>query len=307
MFNFIKEELLINTFRKITLIIMSLVLVLSSTGCALMEGQKPENNTGNKGTVTIGYVQWASAEASTHIVKKVLEDMGYNVKTPVLQTGAMYQAAASGEIDAFVCSWLPDTDRNYWEKYGDQLVELNNNYTSAQIGIVVPEYVEIDSLAEMKNYKDKFQGRIVGIDPGAAQMIVVKNDVMPHYGLDDWELTESSGPAMTAELGRSIDKGEWVAVTGWKPHWKWSKWDLKFLKDPDLKMGEGEYIKSMGRPGIKEDIPEVANFLQNYRITTDQLGSVMLKIQDGMSPKKAAAEFVENNQDLVDNWTSRNK
>ncbi|HKL11213.1 MAG TPA: glycine betaine ABC transporter substrate-binding protein [Clostridia bacterium] len=269
-----------------------------------MESPVSQTNTDAKGEVTIGYVQWASAEASTHIVKNVLEEMDYQVNTPVLQTGAMYQATSTGEIDAFVCSWLPDTDRNYWQKYGDTLVELNNNYTSAQIGIVVPEYVDIDSLTEMKDYKEEFEGRIIGIDPGAAEMIVVKEDVMPNYELNDWALTESSGPAMTAELGRLIDEGKWVAVTGWKPHWKWSKWNLKFLKDPDLTMGDGEYIKTMGRPGIKEELPEVTAFLQNYTISTEQLGEVMLEIKNGTPADDAANDFVKNNPDLIDSWTS---
>ncbi|MTI66169.1 MAG: glycine betaine ABC transporter substrate-binding protein [Firmicutes bacterium] len=269
----------------------------------MLEGQKTEEKESEKGTVKIGYVQWASAEASTHIVEEVLEEkMGYNVELSVLQTGGMYQATADGEIDAFVCSWLPDTDKNYWEKHGDKLVELNNNYLHAQIGLVVPKYVTIDSIAEMKDYPDKFDKRIVGIDPGAAEMIVVKDKTMPNYGIEDWDLEESSGPAMTAELGRAIEKEEWVAVTGWKPHWKWAKYDLKFLKDPDLTMGDGEYIKSMGRPNIKKDLPEVASFLENYQVTTEQLGSVMLAIQNGKEPKKAAEEFVNNNEEVVNKW-----
>lgn len=268
---------------------------------------KSNENKETKGTVEIGYVQWASAQASTNIVKVVLEDMGYEVKTPMLQTGVMYQSTANGKIDAFVCSWLPDTDRNYWKKYGDDLVELNDNYTSAQIGLVVPEYVEIDSIEELKDHKDEFEGRIVGIDPGAAQMVVTEKEVMPHYGLEDWNLEGSSGPAMTTELSRSINNGEWIVVTGWKPHWKWASWDLKFLEDPDQVMGTGECIKSMGRPNIREDLPEVAAFLENYRINTEQLSSVMLKIQNGMDPEKAAKEFVENNRELVEKWIPEGK
>lgn len=57
--------------------------------------------------------------------------MNYEVKTPVLQTGLIYQSTASFDIDAFVASWLPDTDRNYWEKYKDEIIELNDNYLSA--------------------------------------------------------------------------------------------------------------------------------------------------------------------------------
>lgn len=260
------------------------------------------NDKESKGTVKIGYVQWASAEASTYIVKEVLEEMGYDVEIPLLQTGLMYQSTSTGKIDAFVCSWLPDTDRNYWGKHGDELIELNNNYLSAQIGLVVPEYVDINSIAELKDNKEKFDGRIVGIDPGAAQMVVTEKELMPHYGLKDWKLEESSGPAMTAELSRSIGKEEWIVVTGWKPHWKWAEWDLKFLEDPDEIMGTGEYIKSMGKPDIREDLPEVAAFLEEYVLSTEQLSSVMLKIQNGMNPEDAAREFVESNRELVDEW-----
>ncbi len=258
-------------------------------------------------TVKIGYVQWASAEASTYIVKEVLEEMGYDVETPLLQTGLMYQSTATGKIDAFVCSWLPDTDRNYWAKYEDDLVELNNNYLSAQIGLVVPEYVDIDSIEELKDNKDKFNGRIVGIDPGAAQMVVTDDELMPHYDLEDWTLEESGGPAMTAELSRAVKNQEWIVVTGWKPHWKWAEWDLEFLEDPDEIMGSGEYIKSMGRPDIKEDLPEVAGFLENYVLSTEELSSVMLEIQDGKDPEIAAKEFIEKNRDLVDGWIEQDK
>ncbi|WP_035571729.1 glycine betaine ABC transporter substrate-binding protein [Halonatronum saccharophilum] len=282
---------------------LALLLLVTITGCDLLSSPQQANNQGeNKGEVKLGYVQWASAEASIHIVQEVIERMGYDVQVSSLETGAKYQSTAQGQLDAFVSSWLPDTDKFYWEQFEDRLVELNDNYESAEIGLVVPSYVDIDSIKEMKDYEDKFDGRIVGIDPGAAQMILIEEDVMPNYDLEDWGLQASSGPAMTAELARAIDNEEWIAVTGWKPHWKWSKWDLKFLEDPDLTMGTGEYIKSMGRPDIREDLPEVAGFLENYQVTTEELGSVMLMIQDGMDPEEAAKEFVDNNLDLVRNW-----
>ena len=264
--------------------------------------REDRQNVGSKGKVEIGYVQWASAEASTHIAKEILEEMDYEVEIPVLQTGLMYESTATGKIDGFICSWLPDTDRNYWNKHKDNLVELNNHYESAQIGLVVPEYVEIDSIDELKDHKEEFQGRIVGIDPGAAQMVVTEDELMPHYDLDDWTLEESGGPAMTAELSRSISNEEWIVVTGWKPHWKWAEWDLKFLEDPDNIMGDGEFIKSMGRPGIREDLPEVSAFLENYTMTTEDLSSVMLEIQDGVDPEEAAKNFIEENRDKVDEW-----
>lgn len=298
------EWFIIKKNKFLLLIIATLILV---SGCAMFEPpiSREDRNNDTKETVRIGYVQWASAEASTYIVKEILEEkMGYDVEIPLMQNALMYQATTTGDIDGFVCSWLPDTDVNYWEEYQDGLVELNNNYESAQIGLVVPEYVDIDSIEELKDHKEEFGGRIVGIDPGAEQMRLTDEKLMPHYGIEDWTLEESAGPAMTAELSRSIDKGDWIVVTGWKPHWKWAEWDLKFLEDPDKIMGDGEYIKSMGKPTIKEDLPEVAAFLEKYVLTTEQLSSIMLEIRDGKDPAAAARDFVENNEELVNEWIS---
>lgn len=290
--------------NKVLYLFFMISLSIYLSGCGLLESQIPKTNDKSKGKVKIGYVEWASAEASSYIVKEVLEEMGYYVELSILQTGILYQATSQANIDVFVCSWLPDTDKNYWKKHKDSLVELNDNYTSAQIGIVVPNYVTIDSIKEMKDYEDKFHKRIVGIDPGAAQMEVTEEKVIPNYGLENWTLEESSGSAMTAELKRAIERKEWIAVTGWKPHWMWSRWDLKFLKDPDLTMGTGECIKTMGRPNIKKEMPEVASFFEKYELNTEDFSSVMLKIQDGESPEKTAKEFVKNHQELVKSWTN---
>jgi glycine betaine/proline transport system substrate-binding protein len=36
---------------------------------------------------------------------------------------------------------------------------------------------------------------------------------------------------MVASLDKAIRDKEWIVVT-WKPHFKWSQNDLKYLKDP---------------------------------------------------------------------------
>ena len=50
--------------------------------------------------------------------------------------------------------------------------------------------------------------------------------------LTEWTLTTGSGAAMTAALKKAYDKEEPIIVTGWTPHWKFAKYDLKYLEDP---------------------------------------------------------------------------
>jgi len=288
------------------LVISLLVITLLLSGCGLLksgqQGGKTEQKNQTKEKVKIGYVQWASAEASTYLVKEVLERVGYVVETPVLQAGAMFEGLARGDIDAIVCAWLPKTHKSYWEKRSDKLVDLGANFNGAKIGLVVPSYVEANNISELKNYSKGFNNQIVGIDPGAGIMEITENKVMPAYDLNDWKLAKTSGPAMTASLKKAIDNKKAIVVTGWTPHWMWAEFDLKYLQDSKGAYGEAESIKSLGRKEIKSDLPEVAQILENYKLTTQQLGEVMNMIQDGSSPEEAARKFVDDNLELINSW-----
>jgi glycine betaine/proline transport system substrate-binding protein len=258
-----------------------------------------------KGTVKLIYVQWACAEAETHIAEAVLEDLGYDVEKEVVSAGPMWTAVAKGDADAFTTAWLPYTHESYWEKYKDDVEVLGTLFDNAKLGLVVPSYVTINSITELNDHKDKFGSRIVGIEPGAGLMIHTEENTIPTYGLEDWNFIESSEAAMIAELTRAVEKQEWIVVTGWAPHWKFFKWDLKILEDPELTLGGAEEIQIIARKGFKEDMPEAANMLSNMKLTDSQLGEVMYKINvDGMDPAEAAREWVNNNQDIVQGWVS---
>lgn len=55
-----------------------------------------------------------------------------------------------------------------------------------------------------QSVKDKFGGRIIGIDPGAGLMAASENALV-EYGLD-YELMEGSDATMVAALKQAIDK-----------------------------------------------------------------------------------------------------
>jgi len=229
--------------------------------------------------------------------------MGYNVELSSVSAGVMWESIASGDQDFITTAWLPYTHQSYWETHQNDVDRIGSLYDGAVLALVVPEYVTIDSIDELADHKDEFDGRIVGIDPGAGLMEATRNSTMPKYGLDDWELAESSEAAMMAELDRAINDEEWIVVTGWAPHWKFAAYDLKILEDPDETLGGQEEIVIVARDGFREDFPEVTTFLENWRLTSDQLGEVMYMIAvDGMAPAVAARTWVDDNQDVVNSW-----
>ncbi|WP_160117610.1 glycine betaine ABC transporter substrate-binding protein [Filibacter tadaridae] len=144
---------------------------------------------------------------------------------------------------------------------------------------------------------------IVGIDPGSGHMEATAK-ALEVYDLKDWNVIAGNGAAMTAALKRAYDKEEPIVITGWNPHWKFLKYDLKFLDDPELVYGDSEEIHSIGRIGLQKDLPEAYEIFQRFKWGTDDMSEIMVAIEDGTKPEKAAQNWVDANEDKIAEWTS---
>jgi len=286
--------------KKLLVLFLGIALLsLFATGCANDGG---ENGSGEGKTVKLGYVNWAEGIAMTNLAEAVLKDkMGYEVSSTAADVAPLFTSLASGNTDAFLDCWLPVTHEDYLEEYGDRLDDLGYNYEGAAIGLVVPDYVEINSIEELNANKNAFDGQIIGIDSGAGIMKATDRAI-EQYGLD-YELVPGSGPAMTAALKKAIDNQDPIVVTGWTPHWKFARWDLKMLEDPKGVYGAQENIHTVTRKGFAEDMPEAAEFLKNMKFTDDELGSLMGAVEDSSGePIDAAREWMNENEELVNSW-----
>lgn len=252
--------------------------------------------------VKIVYVEWACATASSHVMKAVIEkETGKKVELTPVSASAMYAALADGDQDAMTTSWLPVTHGNYVKKFEKDIVDLGPNFEGAKIGLVVPSYVTINSIAEMNNVYKQFDGEIIGIDPGAGVMSKTEK-VITDYNLNKIELIPSSGPMMTATLKDKYADKKWVAVTGWVPHWKFASFDLKFLDDPKKIYGESETINTFVRKGLKEDMPKVYSILDNFKWDAAKIGAVMAMNEKDGNALKNAQKWVEANPEIVEKW-----
>lgn len=137
----------------------------------------------------------------------------------------------------------------------------------------------------------------IGIEPGSGTMLAA-NQAMEDYGLDQ-KLTTGSSSVMTQLLGDAIRQKAPIVVTGWTPHWKFAKYDLKFLKDPKGSFGKPEEIHTLARKDLKKDKPNAYKLLDNFYWTVDDMQEVLFDLNDGMDIKDAAKKWVDNNQDRV--------
>ncbi len=254
-------------------------------------------------TIELGYVLWDSEIASTHVVAAVLMDeLGYDVELTSVDAGPMFTGLSQGDFDAIVAAWLPATHEAYMEQFGDQLVDLGPNLDGADIGWAVPAYVEVDSIADLNQYADEFDGEIIGIDPGAGLMRA-SDAAFDTYDLSNFVLIDGSDAAMAAALDRAITRNEPIVVTSWRPHWMWAAYDLKYLEDPEGVFGDAEQIHTLISQDFEQNGPaDAIAFLDAFNWTGEDMGAVMLKVLDGMEPLDAAREWISENPELVQSW-----
>ena len=267
------------------------------SGCGQPDPVQP-----SLGTIRLAYVNWAEGVAVTHLVGVLLEDMGYEVEKTMADVAPIYTSVAEGNQDIMIETWLPHTHEAYYEQYGDRVELISTWYDDARIGLVVPAYVTIDSIAELQDERDRFNGVITGIDSGAGIMGATESAI-EDYELD-FELLASSEPAMTAALQSAIDSGDWIVVTGWSPHWKFARYELKYLEDPLGNFGATELVHSAARLGFSAEYPEIAALFGNMKFDGEQIGSLM-DVMDGVADgaeERVIRQWISENEELVRSW-----
>ncbi len=255
----------------------------------------------NKKKISIAYANWSEGIAMTNLAKVIFEDQGYEVKLLNADLAPIFASLSRKKADVFMDVWMPVTMADYMQEYGDKLEVIGNIYDNARIGLVVPEYVTINSIEELNAEKDRFSGEIVGIDAGAGIMKAT-DQALKDYQLD-YKLLTSSGPAMTASLKKAIDKNEWIVVTGWTPHWMFDRFKLKILQDPKTIYGAVETIHTVAWKGFSEQDPFAAQLLKNMHLTDEHISSLMTAIEDAQtSETEAARQWMNEHKELVDSW-----
>ncbi|WP_098731903.1 glycine betaine ABC transporter substrate-binding protein [Brevibacterium epidermidis] len=279
------------------------------TACKPGEGSKDVADLeDDEKDVTLGIFNgWDESYATIYLVKNVLEEDGYTVKTEELDAGPMFTGVAQGDIDFFTDGWLPLTHASYIEQFGDDLVDHGCWYDNAKLTIAVNEDSPAKSIADLKDMGDEYNNTLYGIEAGAGLTKTTKDAAIPEYGLDNLDFKISSTPAMLAQLKKSTEADENVAVTLWRPHWAYDAFPVRDLEDPKGAMGDAERIFSFSGKDSAEAHPYVSQLLQNLVLDDEHLASLEnLMFSDehykGKDHEKAVAEWLKDNPDFVDQW-----
>jgi glycine betaine/proline transport system substrate-binding protein len=282
------------------------------TGCSSSE----DDSSGERESIRLVYVNWVEGIAMAHVMHELLED-SLNVEveqmSEVTGGGTAFTSVASGGADVFVEAWLPTTHSASWEEHSGDLQKIAQWYDRTTVGLTVPAYTDIQSIEDLPEHREALNGRIHGIESGAAVNQQTR-EILENNNIEGFEVLASSGPATWSEMQRSIQNEEPIVVTGWQPHWKWGRYDLRYLEGAQTGQspvfGDPEDIYAVARTDFEEEFPpRVVQFFDNINVGNEALSSLMQPFRpdaDTDDLYAAAHEWIQNHPDLVSSWIPEN-
>ena len=257
-----------------------------------------------KKELTFGVVQWTDCMMLPRIAKYVLEEkFGYQIKeVEFFEWGIAFAALEKGNIDVLL-SLVNFCAEDYWKRSKDKGEKIGVPSFGMDMGMVVPAYVPINSIAELNDNKDLFGGEIIGIEAGSGLMRQTRQ-VMEGYKLD-YELLEGSSAAMFAATSSAYAKKKPILVTHWIPSWQMQKFDLKFLKDPKGIQQGAQAYHFLGRKGFSKEFPFAREVISGIFVHIDHINQVAMWEDEGKSNAEAVKMWLElpASQKLVDRWS----
>jgi glycine betaine/proline transport system substrate-binding protein len=294
-----KKNTYLNVLAMISVVSAFLFLF---TGCQQNPTVPDESQVEDPNRIQLGFIHQEESIPIFNLAKAVLtEKMNMTVQSTQETVDEAFSRISTKDSDVLLDAWLPLTHQTYMERYGDQVDQLGTIFTGGRIGLVVPEYVNINSIEDLKEARDKFNGQIFALSTDSG-VLEQTNELINAYELD-FEVLPESSERILETLENSIENGEWLVVTGFRPHWKFNTWNLKFLQDPLGIFGEEQNIVVLARKGLAEDHPEVAEFFNNFSLNDEQLEEMMnLMHESEEDPYDVAVRWINDNPDVVDNW-----
>jgi len=258
--------------------------------------------------VRLSDVGWTDIQATTGVASVILTALGYEPDVKVLSVPVTYASLKNKDIDVFLGNWMPSMTADIKAYTEDKSVEtIGTNLVDAGYGLVVPQYVAdagVKSLADLGANKDKFGGKIYGIEAGNdGNRIISEMIAKKENKLDGYELVESSEAGMLTQAEKAMKKNEWIVFLGWTPHPIMGEMKIHYLDG----MGDSGFgaatVHTNVRQGYLAECANVGKLLSNLKFNLAMEGAMMGPVlKDGADPKATALTWLKANPDAVTPW-----
>jgi glycine betaine/proline transport system substrate-binding protein len=259
-------------------------------------------------TVRFADVGWTDIQVTTGVAQVLLEAMGYEPQVTTLTVPVTYASLKNKDIDVFLGNWMPSMTADIAPYTEDKSVEtIATNLEGAGYGLVVPQYVAeagVKSLSDLAANKDKFNGKIYGIESGNdGNRIIGEMIADPANKLEGFELVESSEAGMLTEAEKAMKNNEWIIFLGWTPHPIMGEMKIHYLDGMgDTGFGAATVLTNV-RAGYTTECPNVGKLLTNLKFNLEMEGAMMEPVlKDSADPKQTALEWLKANPSAVTPW-----
>ncbi|MEO0693733.1 MAG: glycine betaine ABC transporter substrate-binding protein, partial [Pseudomonadota bacterium] len=189
-------------------------------------------------TITFSDVGWTDITATTAATTVVLEALGYDTDIKVLSVPVTYTSMANGDIDVFLGNWMPTMEADIAPYREAGTVDtVRANLEGAKYTLAVNKLAAdlgITSFDTIASQMDALEGKIYGIEPGNdGNRLIMDMIADGAFGLDGFEVVESSEQGMLAQVARADRRGEPVVFLGWEPHPMNANFELTYLEGGD--------------------------------------------------------------------------
>lgn len=283
-------------------------LLLASTASLALAGAAAAEGCD---TVIFSDVGWTDITATTAATTLVLEALGYETETKVLSVPVTYTGLAEGDIDVFLGNWMPSMEADIAPYRDAGTVDtVRANLEGAKYTLATNEHgaaLGITDFSMIKDHKDALGGQIYGIEPGNdGNRLVLEAIASPAFGMDGFEIVESSEQGMLAEVASKTEGGEPIVFLAWEPHPMNANFKLTYLTGGDDLFGPnfgGATIYTNTRAGYVAECPNTGKLLQNLSFTLPMENEIMGAIlNDGADPRDAAKAWLTANPTVWEPW-----
>src|SRR6056297_2551009 len=262
-------------------------------------------------TVTFSDVGWTDITATTAAATTVLQALGYETETKVLSVPVTYVSLSKDDVDVFLGNWMPTMENDikpYREAGTVDTVRANlegAKYTLATNAVGAE--MGIDDFSKIAAKAEALDATIYGIEPGNdGNRLIMDMIADDAFGLDGFEVKESSEQGMLAQVERATRRDEPIIFLGWEPHPMNANFELTYLEGGDDWFGPnlgGATVFTNTSAGYVDVCPNVGALLQNLQFSLAMENEIMGAIlNDGEEPADAATTWMAANPDAVMPW-----
>ncbi len=256
-------------------------------------------------------VGWTDITATTAVASTILQALGYETETKILSVPVTYTGLAGNDIDVFLGNWMPSMEADIAPYRDAGTVDtVRANLEGAKYTLATNEAgaaLGLDDFSKIAANKDALEGKIYGIEPGNdGNRLVMDVIADAKFGLDGFEIVESSEQGMLAEVAKHSDESKPIVFLAWEPHPMNANFKLTYLTGGDDYFGPnlgGATIFTNTRKGYVAECPNQGKFLQNLVFSLPMENEIMGAIlNDGTDPMEAAKAWLAANPDAITPW-----